>query len=155
MQLTKHFRLEEFTRSNTAARKGINNKPGQAQHSNLIEILAPNMELVRRVLGFPITVTSGYRSPALNDEVGGDENSKHMSGRAADFVCPQFGTPAQIIRELYSSCVPFSNIIEEYGEWVHISFPERVVVRTVRMAKEDASGKVSYPQINLGPLATA
>lgn len=33
-----------------------------------------------------ITITSGYRCPKHNAEVGGSEHSQHMLGRAADIV---------------------------------------------------------------------
>jgi len=45
MQLSKHFSLEEMTRSMVAARKGIDNIPGAGEIKNLenvcYEILAP------------------------------------------------------------------------------------------------------------------
>ena len=35
MQLSKHFKLEEFTKSMTATRKGIDNTPGAGEIKNL------------------------------------------------------------------------------------------------------------------------
>ena len=35
MQLAKHFKLEEFTKSMTATRKGIKNMPGAGEIKNL------------------------------------------------------------------------------------------------------------------------
>ena len=35
MQLSKHFKLEEFTKSMTATRKGIDNTPGAGDIKNL------------------------------------------------------------------------------------------------------------------------
>ena len=35
MQLSKHFKLEEFTKSMTATRKGISNEPGSGEIKNL------------------------------------------------------------------------------------------------------------------------
>lgn len=50
--------------------------------------LDPNLvgfaEDMARVSGRPLTVTSGYRDPDLNREVGGVENSHHLTGRAID-----------------------------------------------------------------------
>lgn len=44
------------------------------------EVLQP----LRNALGKPITITSGYRTPAYNRRVGGARNSQHMKGLAAD-----------------------------------------------------------------------
>ena len=35
MQLSKHFKLEEMTKSMTATRKGIDNSPGSGDINNL------------------------------------------------------------------------------------------------------------------------
>lgn len=45
----------------------------------------------------PVFVTSGYRCPKHNKEVGGKENSQHLKGEAADLTC-------QEIEKLYSVC---------------------------------------------------
>lgn len=44
------------------------------------------LERFREVLGVPLRVTSGYRSPAHNAEVGGAATSVHPQGLAADVV---------------------------------------------------------------------
>ena len=38
MQLSKHFKLEEFTKSMTATRKGIDNTPGAGEIKNFTGI---------------------------------------------------------------------------------------------------------------------
>ena len=45
------------------------------------------LQPVRDKLGFPMTITSGYRSPALNRLVGGESTSQHLKGEAADIQC--------------------------------------------------------------------
>lgn len=124
--LSAHFTLAEMTASNTAARRGIPNVMGPGIHSQLI-LTADKMEAVRALLGGkPIRVTSGYRSPAVNKAVGGSRTSAHMTGHAVDFTCPDFGTPAQVAaflaRKLGPAGIPFDQLIEEFGEWVHIGF---------------------------------
>ena len=84
MKLTKHFTLEEFTRSSTAKARGIDNTvPKQLIPAlrNLCErVLEPLREQVRE----PVIISSGYRCPALNKAVGGSDTSQHMKGEACD-----------------------------------------------------------------------
>lgn len=80
MRLTKNFHLNEF-RSKDGAET-----PCEAQ-VNLKE-LALNLQVLRDSLKKPISITSGYRSPAHNARVGGVKNSQHVLGKAADIVIP-------------------------------------------------------------------
>jgi hypothetical protein len=41
---------------------------------------------LRQKFGKPIRITSGYRTPSHNREVGGVTNSRHLTGQAADLV---------------------------------------------------------------------
>ena len=121
MMLTPHFSLAELTFSATAQRRQIDNSPPPSVLRNLNQ-LAVGLEDVRAALdGLPIRINSGYRCPALNRAVGGARLSAHMSGHAADFVCPDFGSPLEIVRALAKSDIAFDKLIQE-GTWVHISF---------------------------------
>lgn len=42
------------------------------------------LDKIREDAGFPFIITSGYRSPAWNTQVGGSANSSHMQGIAVD-----------------------------------------------------------------------
>ena len=120
MQLTEHFTLEEFTRSTTGARSKINNSvPAQLMPN--IKLTANKLECVRKVLGFPIIITSGYRCPALNTQVGGSPTSAHTKGLAVDFHCA-YGTPKAICQRLIDAGVLFDKLIQEHNQWVHIGF---------------------------------
>ena len=124
MKLTDNFTLEEFTFSQTATRKGINNEPSDKVKANL-QVLAQGLERVRAILLCPIHISSGYRSPALNRAIGGSSKSAHMDGYAADFTSPRFGTPNDIVRTLKRHGIKCDQCIYEggiNGGWVHISF---------------------------------
>lgn len=122
--LTPHFTLEEFTDSQTAARKGIHNVPSaNSQERKNIQRTAEVMEKVRTILeDKPVLVSSGYRSPAVNKAVGGSSNSAHISGLAVDFSCPGFGTPLQICKKLkpHMQDLGIDQLIHEYDSWVHL-----------------------------------
>ena len=78
------------------------------------------------MLGKPITISSGYRSPKLNKAVGGSTNSKHVTGQAVDFICPAFGSPEEVMRAIIKAGISFDQCILEFppNGWVHMSFTE-------------------------------
>lgn len=118
--LSPHFTLEEFIASETAGRLGLDNEPSK-EIIEALKFTANRMENVRSVLGDrPITVRSGYRSPAVNVAVGGSETSAHMRGLACDFICPRFGTPYEVAHKLIGA-LEFDQLIWEFT-WVHIGF---------------------------------
>jgi hypothetical protein len=120
-QLSPHFSLAEFTRSETADRYKLDNTPGPEVVIRL-QRTAALLEEVRDLLGSnPLRITSGYRGPAVNKAVGGVDASAHTQGWAVDFVCPAFGTPYDICCELRDSALLFDQLIHEYGRWTHLS----------------------------------
>ena len=142
MRLTPHFTLEELTVSETAARKGMNNNPPELVLPALNR-LAEGLETVRFVLGErPLVVTSGYRSPEVNDAIGGSKGSQHMRGEAADFICPGYGSPREVFTYLAKSVVNYDQIILEYERWVHISFSANPRRKALVI---DGNGVCEYP----------
>lgn len=127
LRLSPHFLLSEFTRSATAAQHGIDNKPGPEHYANLRR-LASTLERVREVLGHPIIISSGYRSPALNRAVGGSTTSDHANGLAADFTCPGFGSVREVCQAIIDAGIPFDQLIYEQGgtEWAHLGIGSRM-----------------------------
>lgn len=119
MNLTTHFTLDELTRSQTAIDRGILNLPSTVQRANL-KLLADTLEEIREALGHPIKISSAFRSAELNAAVGGAKNSAHLDGLAADFTCPQFGTPLQVAEAIAAMGIKFDQCIHEYGKWVHL-----------------------------------
>lgn len=141
MRLTKHFTLEEFTRSTTANRLKIDNRVPDSLMPN-VQLTAIKLELVRKALGKPIIITSGYRCPALNARVGGTATSAHTQGLAVDFHS-SFGTPREICQRLINADVQFDKLIQEHNQWVHIVFSltnnRQIVLTAVKNA-----GKTIY-----------
>lgn len=120
MQLTDHFSLAELIASTEARKRGIDNTPSDETVDNLRR-LAQTLEQARVLLGGkPMLISSGYRCPALNRAVGGVSDSAHLRGLAADFVCPAFGSPLEVVRKLAASNLAFDQVIHEGGRWVHI-----------------------------------
>lgn len=90
----QYFNFDEFFASDTAVACGIKNCPPL---DNIYDVRANIMLLVHHVLdpirkhvGMPVRITSGYRCASLNEIVGGHEHSQHLTGEAADFTIDSF-----------------------------------------------------------------
>ena len=118
MRLSPNFTLAQFTRSETATRLGLPNRPGTEHIANLRR-LATSLEQVRRLLGHRLVISSGFRAPALNAAVGGAPSSRHALGLAADFTCPRHGSALEASHAIVDSGIEFDLLIYEYGRWVH------------------------------------
>lgn len=123
----KHFTMGEMMRSDTAARKGINNKCTKEDAERLKKLIENVLDPLREAYGKPIVVNSGYRCPALNKAVGGSKTSDHMKGCAADI----HGTPntkaenKRLFELVKSLDLPFDQLIDEKNlSWVHVSHRE-------------------------------
>ena len=125
-KLSPHFTLAELTVTST----GLPNQPSQHQLAALTNT-AQEMEKVRAVLGKPILVNSGFRSPAVNRRVGGVPTSAHVFGYAVDFRVNGM-KPIDICRALVAAGIKFDQLIEE-GTWTHISFDPRMRQQVLTM----------------------
>ena len=131
MQLSKHFTLEEFEKSQTATRKGIINKAGSGEIKNLGDLCYEVLEPVRAKFDKPVTITSGYRSPELSEAIGSKATSQHCSGEAADFEIAGISN-LQVALWIKNNC-NFDQLILEFWKeedkdpnsgWIHASFSE-------------------------------
>ena len=88
MYITRNFQLEEFASKDGACfpLEVIDN----------IKLLAENLQVIREEVDKPMSITSGYRSPAHNRKVGGATNSYHVRGMAADLRVSGL-TPVQLV----------------------------------------------------------
>ena len=123
----KYFTMGEMMRSDTAARKGINNKCTKEDAERLKKLIENVLDPLREAYGKPIKVNSGYRCPELNKAVGGSKTSDHMKGCAADIVgTPNTKAENKRLFELVKSLdLPFDQLIDEKNlSWVHVSYRE-------------------------------
>lgn len=125
MQLTEHFTLSEFVRSETAENKHIDNTPTAVVVDNLRALCRNVLEPARMAFGEPIYITSGYRCPALNKAVGGKPTSQHLRGEAADLQVKG----VRNLKRLYNAILDhgvFDQLLYESNKagakWVHVSY---------------------------------
>ena len=122
MKLTENFSLEEMIASEIGARRGLDNTPNATEIANLVRT-AGLLEQVRKVLGKPIIINSGFRSKAVNDAVGSKDTSQHRIGCAADIRVPGM-TPKEVVEAIVKADIPYDQVIREFDSWTHISVPD-------------------------------
>ena len=129
MKLSDNFSLTEFTKSQTAERKGIVNKPNEI-HVIAMESLCYNiLERVRAAFRKPININSGYRSVALCEAIGSKSTSQHCDGEAADIEI--YGVSNYNLAKYIENNLNFDQLILECWDgiqpnsgWVHVSYVE-------------------------------
>jgi len=129
-KITNDFYLDEFTRSQTAARYGIDNSLSVSgpTYANLRRLCRDVLQPIRNYLGVTVSVSSGYRCLALNRKIGGADSSQHVPALAAD-INAAGKTPMELARDIVDLKmrreINFDQLILEFGQWVHISTPSR------------------------------
>ena len=121
----KYFTFRELTHSNTADAKGIDNTPSSAIKVALKMLVDNVLDPLREAWGAPIIVTSGYRSPRLNQVVGGAKSSQHMKGEAADIrtLSDKPEDNKRLFLLIIKLGLPFDQLIDERNyNWIHVSY---------------------------------
>ena len=149
MNLSDNLSLAEATRSATALRKGIANKPTQQHLINLKEVALHIFQPCREHFGKPLRVTSGYRSEELNKAIGGSSKSQHSKGEALDMQSTKGYTNKELFTYIKDH-LTFDQLIGEFpdnvGEyaWVHCSYKKEGNRGEVLIAYKDDNNKTKY-----------
>ena len=127
MKISDHITYAEAIHSNTAKRRGIDNTPNPTQVETMKVTAEKIFEPLRKFVGGPIKVNSFFRSPELNNAIGGSKTSQHCKGQAID-IDDVFGykTNAEMYNWIKEN-LNFDQMIWEFGtdmnpNWVHISY---------------------------------
>ena len=148
-KISKHISYKEGVYSTTAKRLGIDNTPDAYALQNM-ELLAEKIfEPLRKYVNGPIAINSFYRSPELNQAIGGSSKSQHCEGRAIDIDDTYGYMSNKEMYEYIKNNLDFDQIIWEFGtddnpDWVHVSYVDHDFnrQRCLKAYKED--GKTKY-----------
>jgi zinc D-Ala-D-Ala carboxypeptidase len=112
---TAHFNWSEFYSKDGSGFSG--GKVSSTEVKENVRRLMYKLEAVRKKAGnVPITINSGFRSISHNAAVGGESNSQHLYGIAADIVIS--GKSVSTMQS-YAKTSGFSGIIP-YSSFVHV-----------------------------------
>ena len=145
MSLSEHFEQSEFEPDG----------PMPAECVPAFVVLCAVLETIRSQFNLPITVTSGYRSPAANAAAHGVPNSEHVA--SADTCAGDWYIVGQDMRAVFdwirlSSGLRWGQVILEHGthnDIIHLS----VNPRLQRDALEGATAnKTGYQRWAVSPL---
>ena len=113
--------MSELIYSDTAVKNNINNMPDINSLDYMLNLIVYCLQPIRDKLGLPMTITSGYRCTEVNNLVGGVSTSQHTKGQAVDFTVSGY-TPAQLVTLIQGYGIEYDQLINEYDQWVHISY---------------------------------
>jgi zinc D-Ala-D-Ala carboxypeptidase len=137
MNLSKNLSLAEVTKSATAKRRGIANEPTIEHLENLKAVAENIFQPIREEFMCPIFVSSGYRSEALNQAIGGVKPLSIVKVRL-DLDADVYGviTNADIFHFALDR-LDFDQLIWEFGtdenpDWVHISFNKDSKIESIK-----------------------
>lgn len=150
------FTRAEMERSPTATRRGIDNTMPDDARARMQLLVTHLLDPLRRALGRPVRITSGYRCAELNKRIGGSSTSQHKLGEAVDFEVPavydrdgrilkRAMTTSEIVAYVRASGLPFDQLIDEAPPdgWVHVSYRKGRLRRQVLRAVF-VKGKAQY-----------
>lgn len=146
---SKYFSMAECVRSTTAWKLGIMNIPPDEIWPRIGLLMEKVMDPIREHFGVPITPNSVYRSRAVNAAVQGSATSQHMTGEACDFIVPGVSVRA-VMRAILDLGLPFDQLIDEYGQWVHVSYTERRANRGEILEYRRVNGRVQKRYLKRG-----
>jgi hypothetical protein len=138
MNLSQHVTIAEFEHTS----HNIPNKMNDVQIASATLLCTKVFEPLRLYLNRAITISSGYRSPALNRAVGGSATSQHKKAEAMDIKIGAKGF------HYIKDNLDFDQLIWEFGtdhepQWIHVSYKKSGNRKQVLKAIK-SNGKTKY-----------
>lgn len=154
--ISPHISYKEATKSWTATKKGIENKPNALQLLNMRHLANHIFEPLRAALGgLPIGIASFFRAVLLNKIIGGSETSQHCEGEAVDLDADIYnnGITNRMIFNFIKDNLDFDQLIWEFGtdeepNWVHVSLKRNGKNRKQILVAYKHDGRTMYKLYN-------
>jgi hypothetical protein len=156
-KISDHISYNEATSSYLALKYGITNIPNEIQLKNMILLAEAVFEPLRAFIGYPLAITSFFRSKALNSKLKGSRTSQHMAnnGAAMDIDADVYGhTTNKEIFDYIKDNLNFDQLIAEYPDdkgnpsWVHVSYKEKGNRKQIFIAYPIGNGRTKYIPYN-------
>ena len=119
--ISKHISWNEATHSNTAKARKIDNIPDPDTITRMKYVAYNVFEPLREWYGKPIYINSFYRSPLLNQAIGGAKTSQHMKGEAIDIDARSKEENKKLFNWIKENCEVDQLINEKDFSWIHVS----------------------------------
>lgn len=156
--ISEHITYKSAIYSSTAERFSIDNTPSEVQLQNMRDLAENVFEPLRLGLGgFPMLISSFFRSRALNKRIGGAKNSQHLCncGAAIDIDNDAYpGLPSnKEIFDYIKDHLEFDQLLSEFPDnegnpnWCHVSFSKGKNRKQVLVSSK-LNGQTIYGKIN-------
>jgi len=120
--ISKDFYYEDFEDSLKAKELKIDNLIQSEKIRFAVRLLVLNLlQPLRNKIHRPLVLNSGYRCPALNKAVGGEKDSQHLKGEAADICCNDAMDVLLLAQKIFRYSIPFDQMIL-HDSFLHLSF---------------------------------
>lgn len=125
VQLSKYLKAKDFTRSETAQLKKIDNRLPLALLEDAKKICAIYDRIYDHFNG-NVFLSSGYRCFLLNQAVGGSDTSQHKKAQAID-VQAKKGLKNRDVLNWVRTNLTYNQLIWEFGtstepKWTHVGY---------------------------------
>ena len=122
------FNLSDYTRSQTATRYDINNRPNNFQIESLKELHREVVVPIMKHFGKEfVVISSGFRCPELNRKIGSSDKSQHTKGQAVDIEVIGIGNDI-LFQWIAHNIARYDQLILEFFDpkkpssgWCHVS----------------------------------
>lgn len=134
-------RWRPFGKQNEFTRCSRNDVPNNCQFAALRLLCLLVLQSIRDP-HVPVSVTSGFRSAEVNahPKVGGDPNSQHLRGEAADIEFPGLDN-REFFEWIQAEPLPYDQLILEFREgvpdsgWIHVSHAQAQALTTLATSR--------------------